>query len=108
MPTSPNFLSDEAARCAQHGLRYQAIPVPWEKPTRAHLQEFFCAMEALGSQRVLVHCALNKRVSAFMFLWRVLKLGEPVDAALADLHRIWTPEPQWQEFIDQNLRGAQE
>ena len=108
MPTSPNFLPDEAVLCAAQGLRYHAIPVPWENPTRAHLDELFGQLETLQGQSVLVHCALNMRVSAFLFLWRVLCEGKTREEALEALHQIWQPEPRWQEFIDQHLSVMQE
>jgi protein tyrosine phosphatase (PTP) superfamily phosphohydrolase (DUF442 family) len=103
MPTSPNALTEEAALCAQHGLDYQHLPVPWEAPTAEHLDRFFAAMDAAQAHKLLVHCALNMRVSAFMFLYRVLRLGETVEAASQDLHRIWTPNPVWRTFIEQML-----
>jgi len=103
-PTSPNFLADEAAVCAQHGLDYLHLPVSWEAPEEEQLERFLAAMEAWKDRKLLVHCALNMRVSAFMFLWRVLRLGHTVEAASQDLHRIWTPEPAWQSFIERVLQ----
>ena len=103
MPSSPNFLPDEAALCAASGLQYTHLPVEWEHPTAQNLQDFFSCMDALQDRKVFVHCALNMRVSAFVFLYRVIRLGETVEVASKDLHHIWQPNETWQRFIDQSL-----
>jgi hypothetical protein len=43
---------------------------------------------------------MNMRVSAFMYLYRTLREHVDPRAALADLHRLWTPNPTWQRFLD--------
>lgn len=100
-PGSPNFLTDEAARWQALGIRYLAMPIPWEQPSREQVAAFFAAMDALGEQQVLVHCALNMRASAFIYLYRVLRRSEAPAAAAADLHAIWHPNPVWQALIDE-------
>ena len=103
MPASPGFLADEAALCAAQGMSYTHIPVPWEAPTRAHFERYCAAMEACAGQPVLVHCAMNKRVSAFTYLYRRLKLGVAEEQARADLAAVWNPEPVWASFIARTL-----
>lgn len=103
MPGSPNALPDEAERVRALGMSYRAIPVEWTAPTPAHLREFCAAMDDLGAGRALVHCALNKRASAFVFLWRVLHCGEPIEPAAQDLFAIWNPEPTWARFVAERL-----
>jgi ribosomal protein L11 methyltransferase len=103
MPASPNFLTHESELCASNGLEYFHLPVDWNAPTTEHLQAFFSRMDALSGHKVFVHCALNKRVSVFTFLYRVIKLGESVDVASQDLHRIWQPNEIWQSFLDRSL-----
>jgi ribosomal protein L11 methyltransferase len=102
-PTSPNYLDDEAVRWHALGVDYAALPVPWEAPTREHVEAFFELMRRFEPRHILVHCALNMRASAFVYLYRVLRRGEPRDAALADLHAVWQPEPAWQMLIDEML-----
>jgi len=106
MPESRNALADEAALCAQLGLRYHALPVPWEAPTPAHYAEFRALLQALAGRKVLVHCALNYRVSVFLFLYRVLELGENPEQAAAELRQIWTPDVTWQAYIDRMLSNS--
>ena len=43
------------------------------------------------------------RVSAFVYLYRVLRQGVDESTARNDLHRIWQPNPTWQAFIDTAL-----
>lgn len=102
--SSSNALPDEAQLCAQQGLRYCHIPVIWEQPTENDFDQFSALMATLQERKVFVHCALNMRVSAFMFLHRILNLGESVEAASQDLQRVWTPDANWQAFIERMLQ----
>ena len=102
----PNYVTavaNEAELVAEHGMRYLHIPVAWEAPTRADLEQFFAAMDANRGAKVFVHCAMNMRVSAFLFLYRVLHEGVPEAEALQDLRKIWQPIPHWQKFIEDVL-----
>ncbi|MEB3290422.1 MAG: protein tyrosine phosphatase family protein, partial [Leptolyngbya sp.] len=81
LPTSDHALPDERSTVEALGMTYVAIPVVWENPTRKDLDQFFQAMEAHQGQKIFVHCALNMRVSVFVYLYRVLRLG--LDPALA-------------------------
>src|SRR5689334_7256470 len=105
LATSPGALPDEATLVAGLGMDYVHIPVEFGAPRLEDLQDFFDALERLRG-KVFVHCIANKRVSAFLFLYRVLKLGHPVAEAEMALHRIWTPDEVWQAFIDRALRAG--
>jgi ribosomal protein L11 methyltransferase len=107
VPASPNFLADEERRWLAHDVTYRHIPVKWSEPTADDLQEFFDRMEELGERRVLVHCAMNKRVSVFVFLYRVLRQKIPPALAARDLHRIWRPNDVWRDFIERTLQQHQ-
>lgn len=104
MADSVNALADEAQLCARNRLDYVHIPVPWKQPQLRHFEEFCTAMDALQGGKVLVHCALNKRVSAFLYLYRILQLGEAEEAAAKDLHQIWQPDEVWAAFISDVVR----
>ncbi len=106
LSTSLGALPNEREIVEKNGLSYIHIPVVWEDPTAGDLNQFFAAMDARPDQRVFVHCAMNKRVSAFMFLYRVLRLKEPEEVARKDLLKIWTPEPHWQRFIERSLASG--
>ena len=98
-PSSPNALADEAALVAAQGMDYIAIPVVWEEPTLDDLARFFAAMEANQAHKVFVHCVVNYRVSSFIYLYRVLRLGVNPDEAIWDLRSIWEPDEIWSAFI---------
>jgi hypothetical protein len=57
----------------------------------------------LDGRRVFVHCATNKRVSVFVFLYRVLYERVVMADAEADLHEIWPPDEVWSRFIQNQL-----
>ncbi len=103
VPNHVTAVADEAAVIASLGMDYLHIPVVWEEPTREDLDKFFAAMDAHRGKKVFVHCAMNMRVSAFLFLYRVLRDGMPTEEALQDLRKIWQPIPHWQKFIDETL-----
>ena len=96
-------LADEAGIVSGLGLDYIHIPVVWTSPTPDDLAQFLAVMDANRDRRVFVHCALNYRVSSFMYLYRVLRLGADEEAARWDLLSIWEPDECWSEFIAQAL-----
>jgi RimJ/RimL family protein N-acetyltransferase/protein tyrosine phosphatase (PTP) superfamily phosphohydrolase (DUF442 family) len=103
LPSASNALPGEAEAVTRQGMTFVQIPVPWEQPEPGHLQQFLGVMDALRGRKVWVHCAMNFRVSAFVYLYRRLRLGEGHEAALHPLQTVWQPNPVWQAFIDQAL-----
>ncbi|RZM83034.1 phosphatase [Leptolyngbya iicbica LK] len=99
LPTSTNALPDECAVVEAQGMTYYPIPVEWEYPTLRDFQQFATVMAQHAEQKVFVHCAMNMRVSTFVYLYRCLR-GVPRDTAAADLAKIWQPNETWQNFID--------
>ena len=98
-PSSPNALAEEAVLVAAQGMTYIAIPVVWEEPLLDDLARFFAVMEANRARKVFVHCVVNYRVSTFIYLYRVLRLGADPDEAIWDLRAIWEPDETWSAFI---------
>jgi len=103
LPTASNALPGEAEMVTGQGIAFVQIPVPWEKPEPRHLQQFFGVLDTFAGRKVWVHCAKNFRVSAFVYLYRRLRLGEGHEAALHPLRTVWQPNPIWQAFIEQSL-----
>jgi protein tyrosine phosphatase (PTP) superfamily phosphohydrolase (DUF442 family) len=83
LPTSDNALANEGSIVTALGMSYVHIPVDFKAPTSQDLQAFSRVMEAFEGRRVFVHCAANMRVSAFMFLYRVLHESGPARAGFA-------------------------
>jgi uncharacterized protein (TIGR01244 family) len=110
LATSQGQLPDEEQLVQALGMEYIHIPVVWESPQPADLEHFFQAMDALDGRRVFVHCQANYRVSAFVYLYRTLRLGVPEPVARQDLLSIWTPDGVWKMFLEaaQERRGPNE
>lgn len=108
LPSSIDAVADEAVRVTGQGLNYLHLPVSWEAPELAQFQRFCQLLWVLREESVLVHCARNKRVSVFIFLYRVLHEGVAVADAAALMHRVWEPNAVWLAFIEQVLEPAGE
>lgn len=106
LPTSDHALPHEGSLVTGLGMAYVHIPVDFGRPTVADFRAFCGVMQAFRERRVFVHCAANMRVSAFVFLYRVLRLGVPVVEAEKDLHAIWQPDEVWSGFIEERLRDG--
>ena len=106
MPTSTDALPNEGELVAAQGMAYVHIPVVWEAPTEEDLERFFAVMDRNRGRKVLVHCALNMRVSCFVFLYRVLRLGTLAAEAWQDVLAIWEPNEVWQRFVDDMLEKS--
>ncbi|GAC1626846.1 MAG: hypothetical protein NVS9B10_15210 [Nevskia sp.] len=99
LESSADALPDERAIVEATGMRYVHIPVVFDAPTVADFERFCAAMDAAKDGTVFVHCIANQRVSVFVYLYRLLKLGVPEPVALADLQKVWTPDANWQALI---------
>ena len=87
------------------GMEYLNLPVVWRAPERETLIRFMDAMKARQDKKIHVHCEANYRASAFIMLYRVLRLGWKKEDAIPIMEKMWNPEdfPVWQTFIDENL-----
>jgi len=103
MPDSDDALGNEQEIVEAEGMSYVPIPVVWENPRVRDMERFSFVMNENEGREVFVHCAMNMRVSAFVYLYRVIRLGVPKKVALADMHRIWQPNATWQSLVDQVL-----
>lgn len=99
LPSSPNALPAEAELVTSLGLAYIQIPVEWEAPRPEQFDQFVGVMKAFAGRKIWLHCAMNMRVSAFLYLYRKLVLGEGDEAASFPMREIWQPDETWQEFI---------
>jgi protein tyrosine phosphatase (PTP) superfamily phosphohydrolase (DUF442 family) len=107
MPDSTDALPNEAELVGAHAMDYVHIPVVWDSPTAQDLERFFAVLEDNRERNIFVHCALNMRVSCFVFLHRVLRLGIPEETARQNMLAIWQPNEVWQYFIDDMLQDKQ-
>ena len=96
-------LDDEPGTVAALGMTYVHIPVKFDAPKESELFEFFDAMERHRGRKLLVHCAANKRVTAFVGLYRAIREGWDVERAFAPMNKIWEPNAAWAPFIAEML-----
>lgn len=83
------------------GISFVNVPVSWENPTIESLENFFEAMDKYKEVELLVHCQLNWRASAFVYLYRTIRLKESKKEAAKALKKIWNPEKYeaWDAFF---------
>ena len=102
MHDSDNAIPEEGSLVASLGMQYINIPVPFDEPTAQHLREFIGILEVLASRKIWVHCAVNARVSAFMFHYLTKVQGLPENTASSPLLIKWRSrmDEVWQEFME--------
>lgn len=101
----PGDQSEEKRRVESLGMTFHQIPVDFRSPAEAQLDTFATLMHSFGSDKALVHCAANMRVSAFVYVYRVTRKNIPKRNALRDLQAIWHPTRQWNGLIRKGLEA---
>jgi protein tyrosine phosphatase (PTP) superfamily phosphohydrolase (DUF442 family) len=101
----PNALFNEGELANSLGMEYINIPIIWQAPERKAFTRFMESMDAHTNKKILVHCEANYRASAFIMMYRVLRLGWKREDAVPVMEKMWSPEdfPIWQKFIDEQL-----
>ncbi len=80
-------------------MAYIHIPVDFENPTIENLKLFLTLLSSLEDKKVLVHCALNYRASAFMYVYHKYFLQTPFDKIDLSMMQEWSPDKKWQELM---------
>lgn len=100
MPDSNGALENEAHLVTSFGMNYVHIPVQWENPQEEQFELFRSILtKQLPRKIVWVHCAMNWRVSSFVYLFKINELGIDRQAAYSDLLKVWSPNDVWEQFI---------
>lgn len=104
----PNAIPDEPELVKSLGMDYINIPVNWGTPTRDGLNVFMDAMDANKERKIHVHCEANFRASAFIAMYRILRLGWREAEAFDVMHTIWDEDayPVWKMFIDDAMKRS--
>lgn len=100
MPNSDNAIPDEGNIVTTLKMQYIHIPVPFEAPTLEHLKDFFSIMNAIKHKKVWIHCVVNHRVSAFLFLYMRFIENKSIDEANNSVLKSWKPNDVWTRFMD--------
>lgn len=99
----PGDPSHEEELVTSLGMTFTNIKVDWGNPTMKNLEAFIGDMKEHSGEKVYVHCQANMRASAFVFLYRVTRLGVDKKQAKALLDSIWYPTGTWHHFIEDGL-----
>jgi RimJ/RimL family protein N-acetyltransferase/protein tyrosine phosphatase (PTP) superfamily phosphohydrolase (DUF442 family) len=108
LPTSTYALPDEAAVVERLGVDYVPIPIDFESPDLPSALRFFKELKRREHERVFVHCAMNKRVSALVYAYRVAVGGEEPKRARFDLDALWAPSEPWRRLMADAARRSLE
>lgn len=99
MPDHPDSIDHEGKLVTELGMNYYHLPVPFQSPQSAHVRHFCELLRILQAQRLFVHCIMNYRVSAFMYLYLTLYRGQDPQQARSPIFDRWDIEPQWQALL---------
>ena len=94
-----NAIENEDKIVTDLEMAYFHIPVDFENPKPSDVKLFLNTLQALGANKVWIHCALNYRVSAFMYIYHKYVLQTPFDDIDISLFEEWSPDTKWQEII---------
>ena len=105
----PDAIQDEPVLVESLGMQYINIPVNWNTPTRNGLNIFMDVMDDSKDKKIHVHCEANFRASAFITIYRILRLGWESEKAFAVMHTIWDEDayPVWKMFIEDAIQRSQ-
>ena len=101
MADAMNAVPEEEKIINALGMTYIHIPIPFDNPGIHHLRAFLALMEAFKSEKIFVHCALNLRVSAFMYQYLILKEGRSPAQASSPYLQDWSSkmDERWRTII---------
>ena len=98
-----NAIENEDKIVTDLEMAYFHIPVDFNNPKPSDVKLFLNTLQALGANKVWVHCALNYRVSAFMYIYHKYVLQTAFDDIDISLFQEWLPDTKWQEIIKISL-----
>ena len=103
LPSHQNPIENEEFLVAENNMDYIHIPVDWDNPKKTDFNSFVMAMKKHQGKKIFVHCAMNMRVSAFIYLYRILHDNFHKEKAKESMEKIWKPSGTWAEFIEKVL-----
>jgi len=90
-----NALKGEDAFVRALGMTYHYIPVVWAEPKLADFARFTEVMRSLRGKKVLVHCAMNMRVTVFVSTYAMKNMGWTQAQADDLVKSIWGRHPEY-------------
>ena len=101
--SSSNAIENEDKIVSSLNMSYIHIPVDFENPRISDLKLFLNILQALGANKVWIHCAKNYRVSAFMYVYHKYILHTPFEQIDLSIFDMWQPSSVWQELMKVQL-----
>lgn len=101
--SSSSAIKSENEIVTNLNMSYIHIPVDFEKPKISDLKLFLNILQALGANKVWIHCAKNYRVSAFMYVYHKYILRTPFEEIDLSIFEKWQPSLVWQELMKVSL-----
>ena len=98
-----NALENEDKIVSSLNMSYIHIPVDFENPKLSDLKLFLNILQALGANKVWIHCAKNYRVSAFMYVYHKYIVRTPFEEIDLSIFDKWQPSLVWQELMKVSL-----
>ncbi len=105
MHDSDEAIANEGQIVSSLGMDYYHLPVPFAAPTIEHLQHFIKLMRILQPDKIWVHCALNFRVSAFLYQYLKLDFDLSENQAKSEIFDFWRPDEKWQAIMNLKLEA---
>lgn len=105
---APNAVPNEEKVVASLGMEYINIPVNWGTPTKDGLNLFMDRMDVNSEKKIHVHCEANFRATAFIAIYRILRLGWREEDAFEIMHKVWDEDayPVWKMFIEDAIKRS--
>ncbi len=94
-----NAIENEDKIVTDLNITYIHIPVVFDNPTINQLRQFLDILSINKNRKIWVHCALNYRVSAFMYVFHKYHLQTPFDDINLSLLEEWQPNEIWQDIL---------
>ena len=85
---SEHRADEEQAAVKAAGLKYFNVPVNYQQPSEASVDEFLRITDDTANRPMFIHCTAAIRVGAFWTIRRVLRDGMTFEAALEEARKI--------------------
>ena len=96
---------EERAAVEQAGLKYFNVPVNFQAPSAAAVDEFLRLTDDPDNRPMFIHCTGAVRVGALWMIRRVLRDGMTIDAAIEEARKVGMVEaPHLEAFAREYIR----
>ena len=101
---SEHRADEERAAVEAAGLKYFNVPVNFQNPTDASVDEFLRLTDEASNRPMFIHCTAAIRVGAYWAIRRALRDGVGVEAALEEGRKVGMKEaPHLEEFVRSSI-----